>query len=196
MLKVINKNIDQDMLFKVLRHAYANGWRRIKLYFMIGLPSEEESDVEAIIDFADSIAMLKKEFSGGPAEVVVNISSFIPKPHTHFECEKMSSADELKAKQALLSAKAGKKRYLKLKFHDIAASILEASFSRGDRNIGKILLEAWRLGARFDAWSETFNPRIWDKAFTRCGVDKASYLFSKKDEEILPWSFIKTSFCP
>jgi len=191
MLKVINKNIDQDMLFKVLRHAYANGWRRIKLYFMIGLPSEEKSDVEAIIDFADSIAMLKKEFSGGPAEVIVNISSFIPKSHTYFEREKMANADELKAKQALISAKAGKKRYLKLKFHNTEASVLEALFSRGDKNISRLLLDAWELGARFDAWSESFNPRIWDEAITRSGIDKALYLSGKDDAEDLPWSYIK-----
>jgi len=191
MLKVINKKIDQNTLFKVLRHAYANGWRRIKLYFMIGLPSEEDKDIEAIIDFADAIAMLKRETSRHPAEIIVNISSFIPKPHTHFEREKMASADELKVKQDILSAKAKNKRYLKLKFHNIETSILEALFSRGDRDMSQVLLDGWRLGARFDAWSESFNPKIWDEAITRCGIDKALYLSCRDDRELLPWSHIK-----
>ncbi len=191
MLKIINKKIDRNILFKVLRHAYANGWRRIKLYFMIGLPSEEDKDIEAIIDFADAIAMLKKEMSRHPAEVIVNISSFIPKPHTYFEREKMASAGELKAKQNLLLTLARSKRYLKLKFHDIEASILEALFSRGDRGMSQVLLNAWKLGARFDAWSESFNPRIWDEAITHCGLDKALYLSCRDDREDLPWSFIK-----
>ena len=191
MLKVINKEIDRDMLFKALRHAYANGWRRIKLYFMIGLPSEEERDVEAIIDFADTIAMLKKEISRNPAEGIVNVSSFIPKPHTYFEREKMADAGELKAKQDLISALARNKRYLKLKFHNTEASTLEALFSRGDRNMSQVLFDAWKLGARFDAWSESFNPKIWDEAITHCGLDKSLYLSGRKDREVLPWSFIK-----
>jgi radical SAM family uncharacterized protein len=191
MLKIINKKIDRNMLFKVLRYAYANGWRRIKLYFMIGLPSEEDKDIEAIIGFADAVAMLKKEVSRHPAEVIVSISSFIPKPHTYFEREKMASEGELKAKQNLLEAHAKKKGYLKLKFHDIKASILEALFSRGDRDMSQVLLDAWRLGVRFDAWSESFNPKIWDEAITRCGLDKALYLSGRGDREDLPWSFIK-----
>jgi len=191
MQKVINKKIDHDTLFKVLRHAYANGWRRIKLYFMIGLPEEEDKDIEAIVDLADSIARLKKEISGGPAEIIVNVSSFIPKPHTFFEREKMASPDQLKAKQALIASKARSKRYLKLKFHDIETSVLEALFSRGDRNMSKALLDAWNQGARFDAWSESFNPKIWDEAFTRCGLDRESCLSEKDEKESLPWSYVQ-----
>ena len=191
MLKVINKKIAHDTLFKVLRHAYKNGWRRIKLYFMIGLPKEQENDIEAIVNLADSIALLKKEVSGGPAEIIVNVSSFIPKPHTYFEREKMASADELKAKQALILSKARSKRYLKIKFHDIETSILEALFSRGDRGVSKVLLDAWNQGARFDAWSESFNPKIWDEAITRCGLDRESYLGEKDKKESLPWSYLE-----
>ena len=103
----------------------------------------------------------------------------------------MSSASELKAKQSLLSARARSKRYLKLKFHNTEASILEALFSRGDRKMSQLLLEAWRLGARFDGWGESFNPKIWDEAIERCGIDKALYLSGKDDKEDLPWSFVK-----
>ena len=191
MLTVINKKINRDTLFKVLRHAYTGGWRRIKLYFMIGLPEEEDKDIEAIVDLANSVAMLKKEVSGGPAEVIVNVSSFIPKPHTYFERVKMATPAELKAKQALILAKARNKRYLKLKFHDIETSMLEALFSRGDRELSQVLLEAWALGARFDAWSESFNPKIWDEAITRCGIDKARYLSGIDNMENLPWSYIE-----
>lgn len=190
MLEVINKKIDRAALFKTLEHAYAKGWRRIKLYFMIGLPEEQDEDLKAIISFAQEVSMLKKKVSGYPAEVTVSVSSFIPKPHTRFEHKCMASAEELKVKQGLLISGIKGKRHLRLKFHNIASSLLEASFSRGDRAMHRVLLEAWRQGARFDAWSESFNSEIWDEAFTRCGIDKTSYLCPKRGDEVLPWSFI------
>ncbi len=190
LLNVINKNIDREKLFKALRHAYENGWRRIKLYFMIGLPSENEEDVSSIIDFADSVALYRKEFSRHPAEVIVNVSSFIPKPHTPFEREKMACADELKTKQNLLSAKAKGKRYLNLKFHDIDTSILEAFFARAGKSAGAILIKAWESGCRFDGWSETFKSKIWSEILEAFSRNPEDYLCGADKDDGLPWSFI------
>jgi radical SAM family uncharacterized protein len=190
MLKVINKNISYEQLFQAIKAAYRMGWRRVKLYFMIGLPFEEEKDVEAIIDLAEKIAMLKKEVSGPPADVTVNISSFIPKPHTPFQWMDMATRDELKDKQDILFKKASGKRYLKLKLHNLQTSILEAIFSRGGRRLGPVLLDAWKQGARFDAWGESFDPSIWDEAFRKNRIDKNLYLAGTGNKDLLPWEHI------
>lgn len=190
MLKVINKDIRFNELFEGLKQAYKSGWRRVKLYFMIGLPLEDESDLEAIIDLADKAAMLKKEFSKHPADVVISVSSFIPKPHTPFQWFRMQDADELKAKQDFLRKKVSGRRYLKLKFHDVNMSILEGVFSRGDRALGNLLSQAWKKGARFDAWTESFDPALWEEAFSETGLDKNRYLAQRRLDEVLPWQHI------
>jgi radical SAM family uncharacterized protein len=192
MLKVINKNIDYERFFKAIKVAYEKGWSRVKLYFMIGLPFEEAADIEAIIELADKVALLRKEVSGYPAEVVINVSSFIPKPHTSFQWFGMASFDELREKQDLLIKKSARKRYLKLKMHDIDASILEAVFSRGDRRLASVLLEAWGNGCRFDAWSESLNMKGWEEAFSKSGIDKGYYLRRLGLDEVLAWEHI---FC-
>lgn len=190
MSRIINKRIRRKELFQALRQAYQMGWRRIKLYFMIGLPFEEEEDLEGIVELADQAARLKKEVSPGPAEVVISVSSFIPKPHTPFQWVRMATADELQRKQEFLLKRAAGKRYLKVKFHNIQTSVLEGVFSRGDRRLGGVLLDAWRDGARFDAWTECFNPGLWDKAFLKNGLDTQSYLAERGLDEILPWENI------
>ncbi|MFH1867551.1 MAG: TIGR03960 family B12-binding radical SAM protein [Candidatus Omnitrophota bacterium] len=190
MLKVINKNIKHQELFDGLKQAYKSGWRRVKLYFMIGLPLEEESDLGAIIDLADRAATLRKDFFRHPADVVVSVSSFIPKPHTPFQWFRMQDAIELKSKQNFLISKASGKKYLKLKFHDAQASILEGVFSRGDRRMGKVLLKAWQKGAKFDAWSEHFKPALWDEAFLESGIDKRYYLDEIDTDSTLGWEHI------
>ena len=190
LLKLINKNIKPDKLFKALSRAYELGWRRVKLYFMIGLPSETDSDLDAIIDFSKKCALLRKEFFKHPAEITVSVSSFIPKPHTYFQSEKMEGAAELKRKQEYLKNRASNSRYLKLKFHDVKTSILEAVFSRGDRELSKVIEQAWNNGARFDAWGESFNPDIWDDAFKKTGILKDGYLAEKTNDDLLPWRHI------
>jgi radical SAM family uncharacterized protein len=190
MLKKINKNIEKEKLFAVLRQAFSKGWRRVKLYFMIGLPGETDEDVEGIIDFAGSIDSVRREISRRPVDIVASISSFIPKPHTFFERQAMAGSFELSRKQAMLLAASKKIKHLKLKFSDVNTSVLEAVFSRGDKDLGRLIVSAWQKGARFDAWSETFNPDIWDKAFEECGIDKGRYLSEKGDGEVLPWSHV------
>lgn len=190
MLHIINKKIKRKELFEVLKAAYKTGWRRVKLYFMIGLPFEEEDDLEAIIELSDEAACLKREVSPYPAEVVINVSSFIPKPHTPFQWARMADVDELKSKQEFLIKKVAGKRYLKLKLHNIQASILEGVFSRGGRRLGRVLLDAWKNGARFDAWSESFRPELWDDIFLKNGLNKEFYLTGRRFDEILPWGHI------
>jgi radical SAM family uncharacterized protein len=191
MLDIINKKIEKEKLFEVLKQAFSKGWRRVKLYFMIGLPHEEQQDVEAIIDFAKAVAMIRKEVAGQPAEVVVNVSSFIPKPHTYFQCQPMAGRQELEDKQRMLFKKSKHIRYLKLKFQDIDTSRLEAVFSRGDKKLGRVLTYAWGNGARFDAWGESFNYNIWQQAFDSCGIDMQDYLSSADESSVLPWSYIE-----
>ena len=193
MLDIINKKIEKEKLFEVLRQAFSKGWRRVKLYFMIGLPHEEQQDVEAIIDFAKAVAMIRKEVAGQPAEVVVNVSSFIPKPHTHFQCQPMAGRQELEEKQGILFKKSKNIGYLKLKFQDINTSILEAVFSRGDKRLGQVLTHAWSNGARFDAWGESFDYNIWQQAFSSCGIDMQDYLSPADESSVLPWSYIECS---
>lgn len=192
MLCIINKRVKTNQLFEALRQAYKMGWRRVKLYFMIGLPFEEEDDLEAIVELSDEAAMLRRTVSPHPAEVVINVSSFIPKPHTPLQWAKMADMDELKSKQQFLIKKVAGKRYLKLKLHNIQRSILEGVFSRGDRRLGRVLLDAWVNGARFDAWSESFKPELWDDIFLKNGLNKESYLTERRLDEILPWEHI---FC-
>lgn len=190
MLQIINKKVEQKELFEALNQAYRMGWRRIKLYFMLGLPFEEEDDLGAIIELADEAAMLRKSHSSYPAEVIINVSSFVPKPHTPFQWMKMATVDELKRKQEFLIKKVAGKRYLKLKLHNLQTSVLEGVFSRADRKLGRVLLEAWKEGARFDAWSESFNPDLWEQAFFKNDLKKENYLGERRLDEILPWEHI------
>jgi radical SAM family uncharacterized protein len=190
MLDIINKKIEKEKLFSALKSAFSKGWRRVKLYFMIGLPGEEDTDIESIIDFAVKIADLRKEVSRQSADIIVSVSSFIPKPHTFFERQKMSEADELRRKQKILLRKVAPHRYIKLKFNDVSTSLLEAVFSRGDRKLSTLLLSAWEKGARFDAWQESFNFDIWQKAFSDCGIDMETYLKKREEGEKLPWDHI------
>lgn len=192
MLKIINKNISLDALISSLDEAYKLGWRRVKLYFMIGLPGEDESDLRAIVELADRAAMLRKKYAKGPADVALSIASFIPKPHTSFQWEGMCSADELKKKQDIVKDNARGKRYIKIKFHDIKTSCLEAVFSRGDRRLSNVLVEAWKRGARFDAWSETFKPELWDSVFSDLNIDKQSYLNKRGYDFSFAWNHIQT----
>ncbi|MFH1645882.1 MAG: TIGR03960 family B12-binding radical SAM protein [Candidatus Omnitrophota bacterium] len=190
MLNIINKNISLDTLINSVDEAYKLGWRRIKLYFMIGLPGEDEEDIKAIIELADKVALLRKKYAKGPADVSLSIASFIPKPHTAFQWEGMCSTEELKKKQAIVRNMANRKKYIKIKFHDLKTSSLEAVFSRGDRRLSQVLLEVWKRGARLDAWSENFKPDLWDSVFNDLGIDKQSYLNKRNYDFLFAWDHI------
>ncbi|MGC8833165.1 MAG: TIGR03960 family B12-binding radical SAM protein, partial [Armatimonadota bacterium] len=188
MRAVINKWISDDELLSVTRQVYERGWDLVKLYFMIGLPMETDEDVVAIAELARRVVRAGREVNPR-ARVNLGVSTFVPKPHTPFQWERQISIEETLYKQDLL------KRNLRdaaLKFgrHDANMSYLEGVFSRGDRRLAKVLLGAFRRGARFDAWSEHFNLERWLDAFADEGLDPNSYLRQRTSDEPLPWDHI------
>ena len=183
----INKNIATDDLLEGARQAYANGWRAIKLYFMIGLPGETDADVDAIVDLAYEVSAQRGRRGGN---VNVAVASFVPKPHTPFQWEPMATPDELRAKQRrILSRCRGRK--VRFKFHDVPVSHVEGVLSRGDRRVAQAIERAWRLGAQLDAWDEHFRYGLWRQAFDDTGVAPADYAHRRRGEdEWLPWDHI------
>ena len=191
MRKVINKDISPATLKECALEAFKNGWRRIKLYFMIGLPEEDYSDLDAIVELAKEVSEVKKNLDGRPAEINASVSIFIPKPHTKFERAAMLPMDEAEKKQGYIRDKARRTR-VKFTFHDARMSYLEAALTRGDMSLGKVIYNAWKNGCRFDGWSEYFNLDKWKAAFNEAGIDPDFYALRQRGpDEILPWGFIE-----
>lgn len=186
---VINKGITEDDLLQNAAEVYRAGWRLIKLYFMIGLPTETMDDVLGIADLARKVKQQGK-LSGHGGEVNVAVSSFVPKPNTPFQWEPQISYEEILTKQEFLRTEL-KKRKLNFKWQDAPLSVMEGVFARGDRRLGKVLLEARRLGCRFDGWGEHFSFSRWQEAFKNCGIDPRFYLRGRNPAEILPWDHLE-----
>ena len=187
---VINKNIDIEKLFNAVTESIKSGWRRVKLYFMIGLPSEKEDDILAMSDLISRISGLRKEAGGKPIYVTASINAFVPKPHTPFQWNAMESLEELSKKRELLRERL-RSRTIELDFHSFKTGFIEAAFARGDRRLGGVIYEAWSSGAKFDGWGEYFKPEIWLDAFKKAGIDPAFYAArQRRHDEILPWDFI------
>jgi len=191
---VINKNITEEDLENAAKTAFSGGYGTIKLYFMIGLPTETEDDVLGISHLADEVVSIykhtDKEIRNKNLRVTVSVSSFVPKPFTPFQWFGQNSKEELFKKQMLLKD-AIKNRYVSYNWHDSELSILEGVFARGDRRLSKVLVEAHKLGAKFDSWHEFFNMEIWQKAFQNAGINPDFYNARERDyEEILPWDHI------
>jgi len=185
---VINKGITEEDLLHNAFEIYSAGWRLIKLYFMIGLPSETMEDVQGIVDLAAKVKREgKKAGSGG--DVNVSVGSFVPKPHTPFQWEPQIPYEEILEKQQVLRAELKKKR-LHFKWQDAPLSVLEGVFARGDRRLGSVLLKARQLGCRFDSWGEHFNFRKWQDAFAAAGLDPHFYLRGRDVDEPLPWDHL------
>ena len=188
--KAINKNINLERLFEAALESYKQGWRRVKLYFMIGLPEERDDDILLIGDLISKISNLRRRVGKGPAQVTVSINTFLPKPATDFERHAMDGFESLERKKNLLKSavKSGRE---KLDFHSYEMSFIEAALSRGDRRVSDVIYEAWERGARFDGWQERFNFARWLKAFEITGIDPNFYVTRKREpDELLPWSFI------
>ncbi|MDI6844533.1 MAG: TIGR03960 family B12-binding radical SAM protein [Candidatus Saccharicenans sp.] len=188
--RVINKKISDEELFRAAQYAFENGWRLLKLYFMIGLPTETAEDLKAIINLIQQLIELGRKIIKATPGINLSVSPFIPKPHTPFQWLPMEDEDRLQKKQEYIKSNIGRWKKVELKEHRIKASILEAVFSRGDRRLGAALLEAYRLGARFDGWLDQFDFNLWLKAFELSGIDYKIYLRSISPEAELPWDVV------
>jgi radical SAM family uncharacterized protein/radical SAM-linked protein len=187
MRRVINKGITEEDLLEGTGNAFRLGWRLIKLYFMMGLPTETDEDLEAIIELA---AKVKRSGKGtGGNDVNTAVSTFVPKSHTPFQWEAQISLEETLRKQAILREGLHKKK-LRYKYHEAALSFLEGVFARGDRRLSCVLERAVELGCRFDGWREHFDFAKWEQAFADCGIDPVWYLRARDESEVLPWDHI------
>jgi radical SAM family uncharacterized protein len=185
--QVIGKAILDEHLFAGAREAWSRGWNLIKLYFMVGLPTETEEDVRAIPRLATRVSDLRREFGKGPGKVNLAVSNFVPKPHTPFQFAPMASEEYLARARDLLH-KLLPERRMAVRVHRVDRSILEGVLARGDRRIGRAIYEAWRAGARFDAWDELFNMSAWQAGFKAAGIDPAFHAHRLRGQaEVLPW---------
>ncbi len=190
--KIINKDISNEDLYDGVKEAYKAGWNLVKLYFMVGLPTETDEDIEKITDLAYEVSRIRKEVNGQHGNVNVSIAPFVPKAHTPFQWEPMVTLERINDIKRILKSRIRRKN-IRIKFHKPERSILEGIFARGDRRLGNVILEAWRGGCKFDAWDEHFDNHKWEDAFKRAGIDKQFYLFRNRNEdENLPWDHISS----
>jgi radical SAM family uncharacterized protein len=186
----INKALTEQSLLETAAAAFERGWTNLKLYFMVGLPTETPEDVAAIVALVDKVRAGGKKASGRKPTIRVSAGTFVPKPHTPFQWSKQENEASLRAKQEILQRGLDRKG-TRLSWQDPNTSLLEAALSRGDRRLGKVIHHAWKLGCRFDAWSEHFNFAKWQQAFKEAGLDPAFYAHRERSlDEILPWSHI------
>lgn len=168
--RVLNKDFDLESFFQAINQAYTSGYRRVKLYFMIGLPGETSQDLDGILDFAKTVSELKRKVDNQAAEINISINALIPKPHTPFQWLGMEATTSIESKINYLRDKPKNKR-IRLHFHHPQMSFLEAVFSRGDRRLSSVIEAAFRKGARFDAWDEHFVFEKWRAAFRETGIN-------------------------
>ncbi|MFC2034529.1 TIGR03960 family B12-binding radical SAM protein [Chloroflexota bacterium] len=186
----INKNISEEELLKTATTAFNKGWTGLKLYFMIGLPGETMDDIEGIINLVDKVRTLGRKAKGRTPQIRVNLSTFVPKPHTPFQWVAQESEQGLSAKHELL--KQGLRRKgTRISWQDPEVSLLEAALSRGDRQLGRVIHRAWRQGCTFDSWGEHFNYDNWLRAFKETGLEPDFYAQRPRSlDELLPWAHI------
>jgi len=192
--RVINKELDEKIFFQSLSDLFAKGWKNIKLYFMMGLPTEKEEDLRGILALSKKIVSLGEKQKIHP-NINVSVSTFVPKPHTPFQWESQIPLEEMREKLLLLR-EGVKKNHFRLKWQDPHLSFLEGVFSMGDRNLARVLEEAYQLGCRFDGWTDQFHAALWKEAFAKAGLEMGVYTRKKKFEDIVPWSFIETGVSP
>lgn len=195
---VINKGLTQEVILKGAMDAFLSGWNRVKLYFMLGLPTETWEDVEGIAVLSDQIAReyytIPKGERNGKVQIVASTSFFVPKPFTPFQWTRMATGEEFLAKQQFLSGKMREQlnhKSIQYNWHEVETSTMEGVFARGDRKLCSVIQKAYQEGCIYDAWSEYFDYGKWLRILEESGID---YLFytsrERKKEEILPWDFI------
>jgi radical SAM family uncharacterized protein len=187
---VINKGVTEEDLLRAAGAAFRAGWNRIKLYFMIGLPTETDEDVAEIARLARDLQRLGREVRGRPVDIAVSVATFVPKPHTPFQWEPLASHEDVERRQGILR-RGIRGRGLKLSWSEWDNTWLEAALARGDRSVGAVIHRAWRAGARLDAWREHFSPDTWRAAFAAEGVDPLAAVGRRRSvDEALPWDVI------
>lgn len=187
---VINKPLDEDVFYETVRKVFEHGWLSLKLYFMIGLPTETMEDVEAILEVGRKVQQIGKQVKGNRIRVHLGVGTFIPKPHTPFQWHPVDSMDTIQEKLDFLKA-GTRKLGIKLSYNIPSSTMLEAWLSRGDKRLGEVIHSAWQNGAKFDAWNERFDERAWLTAFETQGLSPDFYAFRQKSEdEVLPWDHI------
>ncbi len=191
---VINKNVTEDEIMRTCTTAFAGGYTSVKLYFMLGLPTETDDDLRGITELGQRIVNayynMPERQKGRSVNVSISVSTFVPKPFTPFQYEPQDNLEEVERKQKLLNESLTTKK-ISLSWHDSKTSILEGVFARGDRRLGKVISEAVRLGCKFDGWGECFDFEKWMQAFENAGVEPFFYNYRKREfNEILPWSHL------
>ena len=192
MRDVINKGVTEEDLMNAVGAAFESGWNSVKLYFMIGLPFENDDDVLAIADLARKVQYKYYQVTGKRGcKVTCSASFFVPKPYTAFQWFAQDDLENIRRKQFLLKDEIKTIKNVTLNYHDSKTGIIEAVFARGDRKVGKALLAAWQKGARFDGWSDCFDYERWLEAFAEAGLDKDFYAARQRGEhEVFPWEHV------
>ena len=196
---VINKGLTEEVILHGAHEAFEGGWNKVKLYFMLGLPTETEEDMKGIAHLAEKIAMeyydtVPKEKRHGKVQITVSTSFFVPKPFTPFQwapmCTKDAYLDKAKVVKSEIRAQLNQKS-IRYNWHEADVTVLEGFLARGDRKTADVIETAYRKGALYDAWSETFSWDIWEQSFAETGVDPDFYTLRQRDlDELLPWDFI------
>ncbi|MGI8423667.1 MAG: TIGR03960 family B12-binding radical SAM protein [Chloroflexota bacterium] len=190
MREVIHKGVSEAETLAAAELAFSRGWQTIKLYFMIGLPTETDEDVRGITQLAQSVLDVGRKHHGKRARVTAGVSTMVPKPHTPFQWAAQATRDEILHKVTILQD-GMRDRGLRLSWHDPESTHVEGFLSRGDRRVGRAILEAWKRGARFDAWSEHLNWDAWVSGIEAAGLDITFYTTRVRDlNELLPWEHV------
>ncbi len=192
----INKNLQEEDLLQSVRTAFSGGWSGVKLYFMLGLPTETDEDVLGIADLARKVYFAWRECTPKPARgvrITVSTSWFVPKPHTAFQWDAQIPVEEYQRRVNLLRDALRRDKSITYNWHDPETSYLEAIFSRGDRRLADVLEWAWEHGAKFDAWNEYFDYQRWMEALSACGLSGDFYAHRERGrEEVFPWCRVDT----
>lgn len=186
----INKPIQSNALIDLAQDIYSRGWLTIKLYFMIGLPGETEEDVFSLIQLCKNVISKGRIIHGNKAALHVSVGTFIPKPHTPFQWEKLESMESIENKQQIIRHGL-RQPGMKVNWPDYKSTLLEAWLSRGDRRISEVIEKAWKAGAKFDAWQDQYQYDLWIKAFHDCKIDPDQYVHRERNlDEYFPWDII------
>jgi radical SAM superfamily enzyme YgiQ (UPF0313 family) len=190
MRQVINKLIREEDLYGAVESAFSQGWRRVKLYFLTGLPTETDQDTLGIADLARNCAAIGRKHNKG-VQVSASVGGFVPKPQTPFQWFGQNTAVELQRKIGLLREATRRDRGVQLKWHDPKATLVEGIASRGDRRIGAVIEDVWRRGGTFQEWSEHFDLSLWTDAMARHGLSIDWYVYRHRTrDEVLPWAHV------